>query len=144
MSVCPGIRCSILTTNQLSDKTIDEAVQWRSTDWPNDEFRQASVQVGIELAVQLVPAGSNQLARIKIWTTPAYRRGHLRRQLTVEDGQRNAEVIGLYLPPCLCRGPFDRRAPFPRFGRGKKTTQPAVGHRADATKRRGRRAAHPN
>jgi hypothetical protein len=70
--------------------------------------------------VQLIPAGSDQLAGIKIWAPPADRRSQLRRQLTVGDGQRNAKVIGLYLPPCLRRGPFDRLAPFPRFGRGQE------------------------
>jgi hypothetical protein len=49
-----GTKSSILATDQLGDKTIDKAVQWRSTDWPNDEFRQSSVQVGVKLTVQLI------------------------------------------------------------------------------------------
>src|SRR5215472_1696837 len=97
--------------DQLVDEPIDEEVRWRSAYRPYDELRQSGVQVGVELAVQRIPAGGDQLAGIEVWPTPAGCSSRLRRQLAVGDGQRNAEVIGLDVSAGFRRGPFDRLAP---------------------------------
>src|SRR5271165_4629266 len=72
---------SVLPARQLCDEPVDEFVQWCPTGGPDDELRQTGVQVTVELAVQLIPAGSDQLARIGVWTTPAHGRRPVRRQL---------------------------------------------------------------
>src|ERR1035441_4391393 len=117
---------SILPSGQLCDEPVDEFVQRCSAGRPDDELRQAGVQVAVELAVQLIPAGGDQLARVDVWTTPAHGRRQFRRQLPVGDGQRDAEVIGFDLSAGIGCGPVDRLTSRPRLARGEETPQPPI------------------
>src|ERR1700759_1496794 len=90
---------SVLAADQLADESVDEAVDGRSPGRPDDELRQARVDVGVELPVQPIPARGDQFAGVEVRTTPADSRGELRGHLAVDDGQGNPEVIGFYLPP---------------------------------------------
>src|ERR1700729_260049 len=68
---------SVLSAGQLRNEPVDEFVQRRSAGGPDDELRQARVEVAVDLAVQLIPAGGDQLAWIEVRTTPADRRRQL-------------------------------------------------------------------
>jgi hypothetical protein len=105
------MRRARMGVGQLGYESIDEALQWRSAGWLYDEFRQSGVQIGIELAVQLIPARRDQITRIQIWTTLADRYSQLRRQLTISDNQRNSEVICVDMPASLRGSAFNRFAP---------------------------------
>ena len=78
---------SVLATDQFGDKSIDESVQRRATNTSDDELRQSGLHIGVELLVQSIPPGSDQISGIKVWTTPTDRGRQLRWQLTVGDGQ---------------------------------------------------------
>ncbi len=86
-----GVR-SVLAADQLGDEPIDETVQSRPSRGAYDELRQSCVDIGVELPVQLIPVGGDQLAGIEFGTTPADRRGQLRGYLAVGPFRRANEM----------------------------------------------------
>src|SRR6202044_2664259 len=95
---------------QFGDEPVDERVGWPRTRLPDNEFRQAGIQVRVELTVQLTPVGRHQLGRVDVRPTATDRGDQLRRQLAVGDRQRDAEVIWFDLPPGLRGRALDRPA----------------------------------
>lgn len=129
---------------QLGDEPVDELVHRRCTRLPDNEFRQAGLQIAVELAMQLTPVGGDQLRGIDVWTTFANCRRQLVGQVAVADRQRDAEVIGFDCPAGFLGRPLDRLAARACLGGRQKTAQPTVGQCTDPPKRRRGRAAQPD